>query len=230
MCRISLILIAMTIIGCQSDNDAGAKHGSSSAQPRFDPMVAALIQDSVAEDDSEQSKFWGALSSLAQQRNWPDTICWQRQGRAVLIPGDEPSVVVVLYMTDSRFPGEDVQNLLLLDSHGTLQDTLSCSINNRVVFWGNGIFRTDVPLDTQLDGAQLIIRYVPNDGGSISGNFAHEIHQDGKAYSFHWDDDRPQSETGNPWQDKGLCRVAIQDRKFKVLFPTLKGQLITNSK
>ena len=219
----------MAIIGCQSGNDTGANHRRPPVQPRFDPMVAALIQESATENDSKPSQFWDALSNLARHRNWPDTIRWQRQGRAVLIPGDEPSVVVVLYLTDSRFPGEDVQNLLLLDSHGTLQDTLSCSINNRVVFWGNGIFRTDVPLDTQLDGAQLIIRYVPNDGGSISGNFAHEIHQDGKAYSFHWDDDRPQSEIGNPWQDKGLCRVAIQDRKFKVLFPTLKDQLITYS-
>lgn len=191
-------------------------------------MVTALLKGST-DDDFEQSRFWDALSKLARTRDWPrdeynpGSPYRRTQGRAEMIAGLEPLVVVILYMADARYPGEDVQKLLLLDRRGRIRDTLSCSINNRLVFWGGGLFRTDLPLNTQRDGAQLIVRYIPKDGGAISGNFAHEIHHDGQIYSFHWDEDRPQSKTADPWGDNGLCRIVVEDGKFKVLFPRLEG-------
>lgn len=189
MSRLSSVLAAIAILGCHSDTNTAASRQPSSIESQFDPMVTALLKDST-DDDFEQSRFWDALSKLARTRDWPrdeydpGSPYRRRQGRAEMIAGLEPLVVVILYMADARYPGEDVQKLLLLDRRGRIRDTLSCSVNNRLVFWGGGLFRTDLPLNTQRDGAQLIVRYIPKDGGAISGNFAHEIHHDGQIYSL----------------------------------------------
>jgi len=67
----------------------------------------------------------------------------------------------------------------------------------------------------------LVVRYIPEDGGSVPGNWSHEISYGNKIYSFCWDQDRPEALRSAEMDKKGLCRVAIRNNKFVVLFPKL---------
>jgi hypothetical protein len=53
-------------------------------------------------------------------------------------------------------------------------------------------------------------RLVIRSGGSISGNFSHQVTHEGKTHSYHWGQDGPNA---------GLCRVGVRNGKFVLLFP-----------
>ena len=119
---------------------------------------------------------------------------------------------------------------MLFRPDGKLLDTLSCSINCRLtrvfVKEVSGTYCTDV-IDSETD-ARLALRYVPEPGGRIAGNFGHWITHQDKSQQYPW-------ERGYDWRKvregalssadmerEGLCRVAIRDGIFSVLFP--KGE------
>jgi hypothetical protein len=81
----------------------------------------------------------------------------------------------------------------------------------------SGTFRTDVL--NAAGGAQLAVRYIPGPGGSVSGNWEHHITHGGRMYRFRWGQDRPGAIRSAEWEREGLCRVAVRDERFVVLFP-----------
>jgi hypothetical protein len=191
----------------------------------LDPSLEVLVREAARGDRNHRSPFFAALLSLARKHAASGTDYLPdhsvEEGFAVKV-GDG-HVVAVLRGASRVIPGTDTQYLLLLDREGRLLDRLSCDINNRLtrMFEGSGIFRTDVSGRPGHDGAYLVVRYIPESGDSISGNWSHEIVHQGKTYSFLWDQDRPNAIRSVEWERKGLCRVGIQGGKFVVLFPCL---------
>src|SRR5262249_8975055 len=127
---------------------------------------------------------------------------------ARVVAGPEQYVVVVLRERGIVVPGSDTQYLLLLDRQGRLLDKLACSLNNRLTRMESGSFRTEV-LDRPEAGAHLVIRFTPEGGGSLAGNWSHTICFRQQAASFGWYHGAaiPPAE----WETQGLCRVAISD-------------------
>jgi hypothetical protein len=141
---------------------------------------------------------------------------WDNEGYALWL-GDY--VVVVLRGWTHTIPGHDTQTHLLLDRGGRPLDRLSCSINSRLTHMEEGVFRTEAFRRPEADGARLVVRFIPNDGGKPSGHWSHSITCGGKEDWFGWDDC---GRRGAPldWS-LGLCRLAVRDGKFDVLFPRL---------
>ncbi len=197
-------------------------------QTRTDPVLTTLLREPARNDRQHKSPFFTALASLARKHGAneseyvPVGIVRVDEGFAAAVGAGR--VVVVLRGGSGFIPGEDTQYLLLLDQDGHLLDRLSCSISNRLtrMFVESGDFRSEVPEAPAPDGAHLVLRYVPEKGGSVSGNWSHEITHRGKTYHFHWDQGRPGTVPSADWAEKGLCRVAVREGTFAVLFPDLR--------
>jgi hypothetical protein len=199
----------------------------------FDPSVGILLKESAQNDREHKSQFFAALSVLAQKHgssledfSGQQGLTEVDEGYAVFFRQDEKKyVVAVLRGDDGCIPGEDTQFLLLLSDAGRLLDRLSCRISNRLTRMFvdySGVFRTEVP-DWAADGGQLVVRYIPEDGSSVSGNWSHGITHAGKTYHFPWSKDLLSKVPSAEWDKKGLCRVAIRDGKLAVLFPKLEA-------
>jgi hypothetical protein len=195
--------------------------------------LTTLLREPARNDRQHKSPFFTALASLARKHGGdesdyvPEGIVRVDEGFAAAVGAGR--VAVVLRGDSGFMPGDDTQYLLLLDQEGRLLDRLSCSISNRLtrMFVESGDFRAEVSEAPQPDGAQLVLRYVPEKGGSVSGNWSHEITHRGKTYRFHWgqfywNQGRPGAVPSVEWAAKGLCRVAVREGKFAVLFPHLR--------
>lgn len=134
---------------------------------------------------------------------------------------DDYAVVVLRDTGRYRVPGKDTQALLLLGRDGRLLDAVSCVISNRLaaIFVGtHDDFRTDCYARPRGDGARLVIRYAPKEGG-VEGNWSHEVRHGSLRRVVRWGRDVPHAQL----EEKGLCRVAIRGGKFVVLFPRPEG-------
>ena len=192
------------------------------ADDGLDPALASLLPQSAKGDGDRTSPFFTALAQLARKHGLTlddyDPTRDADEGYA-LRRGDY--VVVVLRGDSHCIPGDDTQTLLLCGRDGTLLDMLSCAVNNRLTRWvvnHKGVFRTEAPQPPEKDGAQFIIRYVP-DGDELSGNWSHSVAHGGGEQFFAWG---PGPLSPGEWASKGLCRVAVRGGKFAVLFPKLK--------
>lgn len=201
------------------------RHGSDDTARH--PLLMALLIGPAKEDGEQHSVFFKSLSALARPQGF-DLDRNVDEGYAVRVrSGQQRYVVAVLWGWGHYIPSWDTQYLLLFSPDGELLDTLSCSINCRLtrVFIKeiSGTFRTDV-LDAD-DDARLVLRYVPEPGGRIAGNFSHWVNHQGRSSAYPW-------EKGYGWgrenegflrtadmEREGLCRVAIRDGRFSVLFP-----------
>jgi hypothetical protein len=191
----------------------------------LDPLLAALFNP-TRNDRDHTSPFFIALATLGQKHGLTlkdyDPSGVADQGHAFRF---DANVVVVLRGWNHCIPGDDTQTLLLLGSDGKLLDRLSCSVNARLtrMFVDHKCgFRTFSLLRPDKDGAQLVIRFIPEDGGPPSG-WTHHIVCAGKTYFFSWNSEEPGSIRPIESWKKGLCRVAVRNGKFEVLFPTLDG-------
>jgi hypothetical protein len=121
-------------------------------------------------------------------------------------------------------PGSDTQRLLLLNKAGQLLDCVSCSVNARLtqIHHDSATFRVDVINPPDCDGGQLVFRYLPEKDGSVSGNWSHDINYRHRTYTFHWDQSRVDVIPSAIWEKKGLCRVAVANERFFVVFPRLR--------
>jgi hypothetical protein len=201
-------------------------------EPYLDPSLKVLLEAPVTDDPEHKSRFFTSLATLAAKnadnftyktRHW-----YMDEGYAFKIRiADNYYVVAVLRGDTNSIPGIDAQRLILFDPNGRVLDKLSCEINSRLsrMYSNSGQFCTDVLDGTKNSDAQLAIRYIPEKGGSVSGNWSHEIISHGKTYSFHWDQDAPNNIRSSEWKSKGLCRVAIRAGKFSVVFPELRKPL-----
>jgi hypothetical protein len=186
--------------------------------------LSNLWKETAVKDRGPISRLFTPLAALA------------RKPLNAIIPGVRPDevsiatfqgghdnyVVVNLRGWDHSIPGDDTQHLVLLDHEGRCLDRLSCSINarlTRLYVHHKGIFPTEVPKTPEKDGARLVIRYIPEDGGNLYGNWSHEIAHGGRASSYAWPKDKLEGIGPGEWDRKGLCRVAIRDGKFVRLFP-----------
>ncbi len=200
--------------------------------PRLlDPLVMTLLQEPARNDPDHKSSFFTALEALAKKHGvnpieyWGKAFTSPDEGYAIRIgAGADLRVIAILRGDDSFIPGQDTQFLLLLDTEGRLLDWLTCSVSNRLTRWVVGetsVFRTDVAAIGEDDQAQLVIRFIPEDG-SVSGNWSHDITHAGRTTTWVWAQHDPTSIRSAEWDKKGLCRLAVREGKFSVLFPKVK--------
>ena len=199
--------------GCDSEaSDTAAAHDGRSD---IAPLVASLLD--LKGEAQALPQFMNQLEGLAKSQGWHAQFLqchkFTVEGRAMLLRrGQTQYVLVVLKSCSPVRPGRDAQMLILLDNKGNLLDNLACDISNRI----HGKFHTVVAEKPERDGAELVIGL---DGESARGNFSHHIRHDDSNADFHcghydWPRNQP-----TKWDARGLCRIAIQGAKFKVLFP-----------
>jgi hypothetical protein len=194
--------------------------------PGFDALFGDMFGPlgSGSRQPVRRRPFFTALHTLAQRHGW-DLPSPCAEGYALLLEADgRHYVVAVLRDWDGTLPGDAIQHLLLLDREGRLLDRLSCSFRARLTGAGQDPdeFHTTVHQPAAADGAQVVIRYVPEDGNLISGDGSHELTHQSSASRFRWDQGVPENVRSTEWYHRGLCRVAIRDGKFAVLFPKLE--------
>jgi hypothetical protein len=131
----------------------------------------------------------------------------------------EDKIVLVAKNGFVPIPGSDSRRLILMDNKGWFLDKVACWIDSRLTRgWGrNGSFRVERCQAPQPDGAQFIFRYLPPAGERVSGQQAHAVTHGRKWQRFCWDRDIQASE----WEEKGLCRIAIGNNAFEVVWPPL---------
>jgi hypothetical protein len=213
---LTLTLFGFSVLAIAVTAVVGSRLSREKDEAAFAPSVRILLRESAESDADHKSRFFKALSALAQQHGLvpgdyiPKEVT---RGYAVRISAGREAYAVAVLRGRTRWkPGDDTQYLLLLDQQGRLLDQLSCTINGHLTaaLRSSGNFRTEVPRGHERDGARLIIRYAPEDGGSPSGNWSHYIKHAGQTHSYSW--------TKGGW-DRGLCRVGVQGGRFVVLFP-----------
>ncbi len=222
-----LLALSALVLGC--DPTAGGRPPSTAPGAPvtdIDPDVAKLLELTV--QDKALRDFVNRLEALAKRQGWRRQLvqCKERlfsdweEARAVLVgTGKSQYVVVLLKSSTFTIPGDEMEAAILLDRRGKLLDQLACEINSRLTEMGSGRFHTVVPSKPETDGAQLVIRL---DGVSVRGNFDHHIDHGGKDGRFYWGCDQLPQDQPTKWDTKGLCRIAIQNGKFAVLFPGAK--------
>jgi hypothetical protein len=194
-----------------SDLMGHTAHGRSDIAP----AVASLLD--LEGEGQALSQFMNQLEGLAKSQGWHAQFLQCHKftdgARAQLLGRGQTQYVLVVLKSCSPFiPGRDVQTLILLDNKGNLLDHLACDIGNRL----HGKFHTVVAEKPERDGAELVIGL---DGESARGNFAHHIRHDGSKADFYWGHYDWPANQPTKWDARGLCRIAIQGAKFKVLFP-----------
>jgi hypothetical protein len=227
----ALIAVAVLAYPWQDRARAESRKANASArhpavEPFLCPKLRLLLTQTAAGERCDDLPFFLTLASLTRRQDWDLPCHHTTGGRAVGVQdGSSRYVVVVLGWESPITPGTDWQQLLLLDREGHLLDQLSCGISNRLTTMfveHRAAYRTDTPRAPERDGAQAVIRYVPEKGATISGNWQHNITYAGKTYSFDWDQDRPDTIRSAEWSSQGLCRVTVRHGKFHVLFPPLE--------
>jgi len=228
-----IVFLALTT-GCRCDTSRPADQAEGarkSAQPEIDvpepitidPTVAKLVD--MKPDEKTLPEFVGCLKDLASKQGWQQELAdckplsflgWD-EARAVLIrSGQNQYVVILIKSWTFMIPGIEVQTAILLDHQGKFLDQVACEINSRLTRMDVGQFHTVIPGKPEADGAQLVIRLA---GVNARGNWAHRVYHRGREANFYWGHDRLPQDQPTEWDTKGLCRIAILDGKFKVLFP-----------
>jgi hypothetical protein len=130
--------------------------------------------------------------------------------------------VSILRGCEPKIPGRDTQWFVLRDRERKLLDVVSCSINNRLTNMSFGDFITEVLDPPGEDGAGFVLRLLIENDRDFGGHFSHTVISQGTVYIFHWHPDSQRAVPAADLKSKGLCRLAIKDEKFAVLFPSLK--------
>ena len=161
-------------------------------------MVDRMLYDGMLYDDSGEGTQTGRATALLVK------------GRAVTVTSEERTFVVAILGAGSfSIPGVEAQKLILIDDTGKILDELSCGINTRY-----GSLLTGYPKRDEDDGAKIVIRFTPRTDKSTWHNW-HTVTHGENTYTFR------SREKGDPidWLGRGLVRVAIKNRKFRILFP-----------
>jgi hypothetical protein len=134
--------------------------------------------------------------------------------RAVNIENDGSTYMVVIVQRSSLIVAfDEAFHLVSLERSGKILDRVSAFISNR--FADRNSFRCEV-LSGEDDGAQLVIRSpIP----MRNEFFRYFIELAGKTYRFTWGPDGECGKLPSSELEKlGLCRIAVKDGKFKVLY------------
>jgi hypothetical protein len=154
------------------------------------------------------SPYFQALDALARQQGLsPGDYLGGSTGRAqILRVQGEDLVLAVMGNTPMCWPGTEIRKFVLLEKAGMILDTVDCRINSRYGQLNEEVLDAPAP-----DGARMIVGF---QGGWHN---YHEITYAGKSYTF-LEDERHQDPE---WDRQGLCRIGVQNRWLRVLFPTL---------
>jgi hypothetical protein len=177
--------------------------------------VKTLLENPCVDDD-EEMRFMAALADLARGQgldpgeyvNYRSArgFCTLTEGRAVAIDGH---VVAILHAT-TGVPGDEVEQLVLLDRRGHVLDKLACKISSR-----DGRLATRVLDGPGPDGARLVVHFVPVPSGPPSWKGGHTITHGGRDIDFEKDAGGGRAE----WDRTGLCRVGLGGGRFVVVSP-----------
>jgi hypothetical protein len=144
---------------------------------------------------------------------------------------DEASMFIILLREWSRCrPGSDAMTLLLCDRIGAFLDSAICCASSRITRQYDFPFHNyfaELREPTGDDDSRVVIRLIREQGEFIRGNFFHSIVLRGHAYCFNW----PSYHDGSgptEWDEKGLCRIAIREKRFEVLFPNFSKADVSN--
>jgi hypothetical protein len=194
-----------------------------------DPSLQQLLHLTAKQDSDRKSRFFAVLTELFRQNNEKLTDnepgLWIEEGRAVEL-GDKGHVVAILRGWDRAFPGRDTQYLFLFDKDGKIVDKLSCGVNAKLTRWSadrQAAFRTEQVLVPGQKDPLLQIRYVPSANETFSGSWSHKIVYQSKSYTYPWKQVLPTDIAPEEFEIKGLCRLAVKDGRFVVVFPELKN-------
>ena len=201
-------------------------------ETNLDSALKVLLHEPTKDDPDHTSRFFVSLLALATKNNisFKDNaqLSFMDEGYALRRRiANTFCIIAILRGNSQSIPGTDAQQLILFDKKGRMLDMLSCEINNKLtrMIIDSGQFYTDVLEGAEKDSIRLVIRYVPEKGAEVSGNWSHEITYEGKTYSFHWDQDNPDNIRSVDWESKGLCQVTIREDRFLVVFPQLTKPL-----
>ncbi len=122
-------------------------------------------------------------------------------------------------------PGVSGQQIVLLTLDGKILDRVQCYITS-----GYGEVKTEVFPGPDLDGARIVINFfgMPRNPGEQRSKWIRYscpcesriiFHDKWWAFQMNTKDAK---DVNSPWHIQGLCRIAIADHKFKVLFPKLE--------
>jgi hypothetical protein len=182
---------------------------------RADEPLSASSESEKESPISSQSAPCPELEKLLQEARY-------ESGRTVEIEiGPAQHYVSILRGWDRAIPGRDTQWLVLRDRERKLLDVVSCSINSRLTHMAFGDFITEVLDPPSEDGASLVLRLCFKDDRDF-GDWSHKVTCHGNIYTYQWDPDSQGALPAADLKSKGLCRLAIKDGKFAVLFPRLK--------
>jgi hypothetical protein len=134
--------------------------------------------------------------------------------------GRSYGVLVQRYLGAGMSAGNEVRQVVLVTPKGRILDRLRCGISNRY-----GDLEVEVH-ERPTDGAHIVIRFVPvvypweEKPASLWHNY-HEIIYHHKLYRFSVASPVDPL-TPTEWNEKGLCRLRVENDKFVVLFPKLE--------
>jgi len=142
---------------------------------------------------------------------WGEDHAERAEGRIVILARDRFVPV----------PGSDSRRLVLLNDKGQFLDIIECAINSRLTYGRvhRGTFHLERCTGREQDGAQFVFRYLPPAGEAISGHHPHSVVHGEHSQLFYWDQSNPTNIRSAEWKEKGLCRVAVRNDAFEVLWP-----------
>jgi hypothetical protein len=180
-----------------------------------DKAAVPVLMDLIWSDDTEvASTAAGRLAGDFTLRTvigrdafvWTNWFCIGGHPVRVQVENRE-CVVLPLGHRDALCPC-NIQRFLLLDRRGKRLDSLVCDAGSR-----SGFLRTEEqPVDTQGNGTQFVIHYCPSEGQkpkSVSCKFIREVTNGRYSEKIELED----------WEQKGICRIAVRNGKFEVLWP-----------
>jgi hypothetical protein len=184
--------------------------GRSSAE-----LIRELTKLTAKDDLFRQSRFFTVVKALGYRQGINSFEIYGNAGRALPITaGNRRYFLVVLEAKAISVPGTEMQQVLLLDSGGTILDRTTCFINSRY-----GTLKTEVLDRPAKEGVHIAVQFIPEDEAAWLA-WQTVIYR-GKCYTFRYEEPDPAAvRPPPPWQD-GLCRLKIQDGQFVCVFPKL---------
>jgi len=208
----ALILISILAVSFSAVIDASDKQA-----PRLEWYVPdRQVSETLAKLAVASGKNPEAYRIYRRERNWS---AFSDKGFVTTIDVRGATYAIAVQEVVPRsVPGMSAQQVVLLSEKGEILDRVQCDINSRY-----GRTKTEILPKPEADGAQIIIRFVGRklpSGKQAWWHNQHTIVHEGKSRTYY------QKNTDKPdiWDEKGLCRIKVADRKLVVLFPDPSGK------